>query len=244
MKSLITPLVLAVLLGSILILPKKGGIAESAVKMDIEDRMGEWHLRVIPPSDKEIGILAKDTAFSKANCFLPRVEERSFITGETPYDQAQLSIVLSGHDLNNSIHRPERCMPAQGHRIHAVTNDSLDLGGGRTLPLRRLLSRQELVLSPESKESVSLDCLTYYFFIGHSDITASHEERTLIDMRDRLLKGQDQRWAYVQVSMCYDPEADGTPGQLPDYGTAEKKIRELLSELADRNIDWAMIASN
>ena len=28
----------------------------------------------------------------------------------------QASIVLSGHDLNDSIHRPERCLPAQGFK--------------------------------------------------------------------------------------------------------------------------------
>ena len=32
-------------------------------------------------------------------------------------DQVLVSIVLSGHDLDNSIHRPERCLPAQGWTI-------------------------------------------------------------------------------------------------------------------------------
>lgn len=244
MKSLFTPLILLSLLGLVFFLPEKGTIAQSAIRMEISDRMGDWYFRVIPPSKEEIEYLAKDTEFSKANCFLPRLEERSYITGETPFDQAQLSIVLSGHDLNNSIHRPERCMPAQGHKIHSQASDTLDLPNGRSVPLRRLLSRQQLLVAPDSKETVTFDCLTYYFFVGHGDITASHEQRTLIDMRDRLLKGQDQRWAYVQVSMCYDPDADGTPGKLPSYPAAEKKIRGLLTELADRNIDWAMIAPN
>jgi hypothetical protein len=42
--------------------------------------------------------------------------------------------------------------------------------------------------------------LNYYWFIGYSDITASHFEREYIDMKDRLLHGYNQRWAYVTVA--------------------------------------------
>jgi hypothetical protein len=40
-------------------------------------------------------------------------------------DQVLVSIVLSGHDLDNSIHRPERCLPAQGWTIVDSTSLSL-----------------------------------------------------------------------------------------------------------------------
>ncbi len=46
----------------------------------------------------------------------------------------------------------------------------------------------------------TLGNLTYYCFIGQSDITASHLTRSSIDLRDRILKGYNQRWAYVTVA--------------------------------------------
>ena len=37
----------------------------------------------------------------------------------------------------------------------------------------------------------------YYWFVGSHSLTAGHYDRTFIDMKDRLLGGFDQRWAYV-----------------------------------------------
>jgi hypothetical protein len=40
----------------------------------------------------------------------------------------------------------------------------------------------------------------YYTFFGHEAIVAGHYQRTIVDMRDRLFKGYDQRWAYATFS--------------------------------------------
>jgi hypothetical protein len=56
-------------------------------------------------------------------------------------------------------------------------------------------------------------------------------------MRDRLLRGQDQRWAYVSASVWFD-EDEKSPRSRP---IVEKEIRQFLSDLADRNIDWTQI---
>jgi hypothetical protein len=42
--------------------------------------------------------------------------------------------------------------------------------------------------------------LDYYWFIGYSDLTASHFRREYIDLTDRLLHGYNQRWAFVTVA--------------------------------------------
>jgi hypothetical protein len=47
---------------------------------------------------------------------------------------------------------------------------------------------------------VEIHNLDYYWFIGYSDITASHFEREYIDIKDRLFHGYNQRWAYVTVT--------------------------------------------
>ena len=74
-----------------------------------------------------------DTRFAKAICLSPREGEIDLATGAAIPDRVDLSIVLSGHDLNNSIHRPERCMPAQGHDIGSASNVSIGLPNGRKI---------------------------------------------------------------------------------------------------------------
>ena len=110
---LILPAFLAVTLGSVHFLPSAGKIAQSAVNMNLPDRYGNWQFEKIPPSEAELIALAKDTEFSKAICLTARPGEFD-VEGRALPDRIDVSVVLSGVDINNSIHRPERCMPAQG----------------------------------------------------------------------------------------------------------------------------------
>jgi hypothetical protein len=52
---------------------------------------------------------------------------------------------------------------------------------------------------PSPDRTLTIYSLDYYWFVGHRDETPSHLERTWIDIRDRLLKGRNQQWAYVMV---------------------------------------------
>ena len=132
LRALILPLLLAATLGSTYLLPRTGAVAQSAINMTLPAMTGAWHLQNIPPSEAEIGTLAKDTEFAKAICLRAREGEYS-ADGNIVPDRADLSVVLSGHDLNNSIHRPERCMPAQGHNILSAKDVTLKLAHGRTI---------------------------------------------------------------------------------------------------------------
>ena len=63
--------------------------------------------------------------------------------------------------------------------------------------------------------------------------------RTLWDMKDRLILGMDQRWAYVSASMLYG-KVPWIDQQVP-IEEADKKLREFLKELSEEQIDWNMI---
>ncbi len=235
----ILPALTAVALATVHLLPEAGEMAPSAVEMDIPGKLGEWSTRTIPASEEEIATLAKDTRFSKAICLSPRDGEIDLASGLAIPDRIDLSIVLSGHDLNNSIHRPERCMPAQGHVIGSSTDVKIELPNGRTLDARRLLSVQSLPTDESRTKYLSFNCVTYYFFVGNHSITHDHLERTLIDVKDRLVRGMDQRWAYVSASMWY--------GRVPwieeeiTQEEAEEKLRAFLTGFAVDQIDWEMI---
>ncbi len=239
LHPMIVPVVLAGLLATIHLLPAAGDMADSAVNMELPSQAGGWTFRPVSASEEELNLLADDTRFSKAFCLKPREGEIDLASGLAVPDRIDLSVVLSGHDLNNSIHRPERCMPSQGHVISSSSNVDVALPNGRMFKAKRLLSVQSIPTNEAKTEFVSFNCVTYYFFIGHDLITQDHLTRTLVDMMDRLMYGMDQRWAYVSTSMWY--------GKVPwiqdeiSLEEADSKLHTFLAEFGDTQIDWNMI---
>lgn len=232
------PLLLGGALGAVYVLPKAGVTAESAVKMELPGSTGGWSFEALPASEDEINTLSDDTQFAKAICLRPRPGEVN-TDGYLIPDRVDLSVVLSGHDLNNSIHRPERCMPAQGHSITSSGDIILKLEHGGGFQAKRLRSVQSLKSAKDGKVTAQFNCVTYYFFVGHDKITNDHLARTLIDMKDRLMYGRDQRWAYVSASMWY--------GKMPwiekevSEAEADEKLRKFVSGFAENQIMWNQI---
>ena len=240
LRPLILPVLAAIGMGSVYFLPTAGDVAQSAVKMDLPGNLGGWQLRPIPASKVEIDTLAPDTEFSKAECYRPRKFE-FFADGRPVPDVLNLSIVLSGTDINNSIHRPERCMPAQGHRIVSSTDRVIKTENDGEITVRRLMSVQSLRPNGDSTEKLELNCLTYYFFVGHDHITSDHLGRTLLDIKDRLIYGRDQRWAYVSASTWYG-NIPWIEGELVGEEEAEEKLSEFVSQFAEKQINWDQVA--
>lgn len=236
---LLLPVFVVATLSSIYFLPSAGKVAESAVRMDLPEMSERWEFKTLPPSEAEINTLAKDTEFAKAICLQPRPGEY-YSNGDRVLDRIDLSVVLSGADINNSIHRPERCMPSQGHQILTSTDRNIKLGNGRNIVVKRLGSVQRIPTNEERTEFLELKCVSYYFFVGHDRITNDHYGRTFADMKDRLLKGMDQRWAYVSTSTWF--------GKLPWMGEqvteaeADAKLTEFVSRFAESQINWDQVA--
>ncbi len=233
-SPLILPVFLGAALSSIYFLPTAGEVAQSAIKMDLPLHQGDWLFNEQIASEAEKKTLANDTEFAKAICIKPRPGQY-YQNGENMQDRVDLSVVLSGADINNSIHRPERCMPAQGHNILASSNRSIKLDNGRSIEVKRLHSVQTLPTNEERTKFVELNCVTYYFFVGHDRITNDHLGRTFVDMKDRLIKGMDQRWAYVSASMWFGDlvglkEAD-----------AEAKLTDFAKRFSEDQINWDQV---
>lgn len=234
----ILPIITALGLSLIYLLPHADKPLPSAVNMELPNFLMTWQLNHTPPTKDEIGSLGAGTEFSKANCYRARFGEYNSEGFAIP-DRIDLSIVLSGNDMNTSIHRPERCLPAQGHLIRNSSPVEITLADGKEITARRLITTQ-YIKNPETGEVTNeLDCVTYYFFIGYDRITHDHYERTFIDIKERLIMGREQRWAYVSASMWY--------GKLPwiekpvDEKEADQKLKEFLAGFAKSQIDWEMI---
>ncbi|QJE96989.1 exosortase-associated EpsI family protein [Luteolibacter luteus] len=246
-RSWILAAILGLGLSTIYFLPPLR-LTESAMGMEIPTKLGAWDTHPREASKEERESLASDTRFSKALCVKFKPGSWDFLTGRSDVEAiADISIVMSGYDLANSIHRPQRCMPAQGHKIYDEQMSVLEIPGQRAIPVRCLLSRKKDLIEG-TKEAVTRNFLTMYFFVGHEVVTDDHSKRTKIDMKDRLKKGEAQKWAYVTVSTEFkgDVTEAPQPGALPAPALeqADKLVRELLGDLVARNIDWQQIAAN
>src|SRR5581483_11540616 len=104
-RLLILQALLACGLGTIFFIPRKANIQPCNVKMELPDTLGIWEGTPTEVTQKEKDGLAPDTQFCR----------KTYDDGFG--DHILVSIVLSGNDLDNSIHRPERCLPAQGWSI-------------------------------------------------------------------------------------------------------------------------------
>ena len=180
-------LLLAVLLGmsAVFFLPKYF-FQPLGVVLQLPESVGEWTGRNVEISDREIAILGKETEFAR----------RSYTNGRG--DELQVTIVLSGHDMDMSIHRPERCLQAQGWSLTGAPTIRVAVPGRGVLATKQLKVVKQVQL--EDGRQIPYSNLNYYWFVGRTDTTALHLQRWLIDKTDRLFRGYNQRWAYFTVA--------------------------------------------
>lgn len=177
---------LAVLLGmSVVFFLPKHHFQPLGIELKLPVTVGEWTGEDLKITDEEIGILGAGTEFAR----------KSYTNGHG--DQLQVTIVLSGHDMNTSIHRPERCLVAQGWSL--TSSPMVRVPVPERGPLETKALKVIKMVTVEGRQ-IPYTNLNYYWFVGYADTTASHFERWLIDKGDRLFRGYNQRWAYFTVT--------------------------------------------
>ena len=204
-------------LGAVLFLPHHEGLGPAGIAMVLPENIGQWTGSDAAVTAKELAGLAPDTGF-----------ERRFYKNAAG-DQMYVSIVLSGMDMANSIHRPERCLVAQGWTPEKSERIRIPLPGGSPLEVTKLTDEQNMRL-PGNK-TIALRNLNYYWFIGSHNITASHWTRTFIDIKDRVFYGETQRWAYVTVATNITDNLQ--PGGLNAQESAEQ-VERFIAQLVPR----------
>ncbi len=231
-KSWLMALVPALLMAAALVLikemPTHTTMLDSAISPDLPlgyDLEGWYGVRTQESAEERLK-LAADTIFSKG-VYVKRRDDP-----DAPrLPDVSVSIVYSGQDMNTSIHRPEVCLPAQGHVSLDGETDTIALSDGREIPVTRLAS-----MLPDREDSRKyVHYIHYYVFVGHDCVKGSHLARTFTDIVDRALLGQVQRWAYFQVGSCWGGDSGVTEEQC------DAMIRQLISELLPRLIDWKNI---
>ena len=231
------PIILALTFGSVFLLPKRGAFAYSSI-VDLPPlEMGEWSGTKTTPSKEEVAILDKDTIFNKAEYTSYDLPELTIPTGQIVTPGISLSIVKSGTNVNNSIHRPERCLRGQGHIDMRSQVTSITTPKGHAVQVQQINSTIPIPPQQKGDEPFPIGYISYYYFVGHHQTTNDHWIRTFIDMKDRLLLGRDQQWSFVMVSLPYSLGKSAEQADI-NRNIADKKIRQLLAELTDRLVKW------
>ena len=206
-------------LGLVFLLPRKPGVGAAGIRLELPNRIGDWEGTDVEVTKLERDALAKDTEFAR------KVYRNTF------GDAIFVSIVLSGDDMTNSIHRPERCLPAQGWNVVSSARLAVPLPPSGALEVTKLANVGEGFDRPPGGDTepkrVTIRNLNYYWFVGSRDLTADHFQRTVYDMRDRILYGQNQRWAYVTVAATVTSDR-------AKFGRSEEATAKMIEEFIPR----------
>lgn len=214
-------ILLAVLLGgmsTIFLLPKHLGFQPAGIEMGLPKMVGGWYGQEIDITDKERNVLGgQGTEFARAIYRNGRGYE---ITA---------SIVLSGQDMNSSIHRPERCLQAQGFTVIDQRSVAVAPPNREALHVKRLQNVRD---TPDVPGTPPLYSLTYYWFEGFNVTTDSHIKRAIYDARDRLFHGYNQRWAYIMIAANLPPNSSNDPAiERTVDGWVQDFIKQLVPKI-------------
>lgn len=179
---------------------------ESRLVRKLPQRFGSWVGAPREPGAEEKRILAKDTDFERMHYV-----SRGY--GKAP---VEVSLVFSGKNVSESIHRPEVCLRAQGWEFVSESDVIFSdvLANDEKLPVRELICRYPLMRRVGQVKNTKLEPVLladgkpayrwrvfYYTFIGHRKIVSGHYGRTFEDIKTRITSGYDQRWAYATFSV-------------------------------------------
>ncbi|MFT7301343.1 MAG: hypothetical protein ACI8UZ_000174 [Akkermansiaceae bacterium] len=201
-RAIILLVAVAIFTGLVLILPDVEGMKASRLSKSLPTSVGSWAGKPQEPGEKEKRILANDTEF----------ERMQYLDTEGRLPSVEASVVFSGKNLSQSIHRPEVCLRAQGWQFISERSLSWEdlLPNGEALPVKEIVCRrlyqtandegdpEDVIL--KNGEKAYIWRVFYYTFVGHEKIVSGHYQRTGEDIKDRLFKGYDQRWAYATFS--------------------------------------------
>ncbi len=172
-------------MGSIAFLPQHLNYQPVGTNLSLPEYLGEWWGHDMEVTEKEHSTLGYETEFARK------------VYQNASGGQILTSIVLAGHDMTTSIHRPERCLTAQGWAVGDGSRRVIAVPGLGALRATRLINTRKII---HDNQVTEVRGICYYWFIGCNELAAAHWERMLIDSRDRLVHGYAQRWGMVLIS--------------------------------------------
>ena len=170
-----------------------------AVKIDLPERVLDFTSTNVPESEVELGYFPKDTSFV----------ERLYTSPDDPFG-ISATIILMGAD-RTSIHRPEYCLAGQGFSCDdkEVVNIPVASPQPYQLPVAKWkVSR--LVQQPDG-QNAKVAGVYVFWFVADNEQTTGNVQFQYYLVRDLLLKGILQRWAYISYfAPCLPGQEEAT----------------------------------
>jgi hypothetical protein len=169
------------------------------MKIDLPERVLDFTSSNVPESEVVLGYLPKDTSFVERNYTLSDGSPGIYAT-----------IILMGAD-RTSIHRPEYCLLGQGWNPDKKTEVRVPIERPRhyELPVMRW-DISTTVKTPDGRKQ-ELHGIYLFWFVADNEQTTGNVQLQCYLVRDLLLKGVLQRWAYVSFfSACAPGQEEAT----------------------------------
>lgn len=135
-------------------------------------------------------------------------------------EEVFVNIVLSGKS-RSSIHRPQRCLVAQGSTIEDAETLGIAVGEGEEVDVRLIRNTRHVKVSKQKE--IAIERFFVYWFIGRGRETESHWERMAMMAMDRVFSNVAHRWAYISISGA--PQSEDT--------TKEEYLEEIKQFISD-----------
>jgi len=174
-----------------------------AMKIDLPARVLDFTSTNVPEANVVLSYLPKDTSF---------VERYYAPPDDSPGITA--TIVLMGTD-RTSIHRPEYCLAGQGFTCDRKEVVNIPVEGPQ--PYQLPVSKWEvsrMVQQPDGQKT-KISGIYVFWFVADNEQTTGIVPFQCYLIRDLLLKGILQRWAYISYfSACLPGQEDATFAQM------------------------------
>lgn len=150
----------------------------------------DYHSTSAPVTLEELGWLPKDTTYGRRQYTAPDGQ------------RIALGVVLMGTD-RTSIHKPEYCLPGQGFSITQTERDFVSVAKPRPyqLPVTKMTATK--FLKDAAGGQTAVRAIFVFWFVADKHLTADHTQWMWWMVKELVLTGKLQRWAYVScLGVC------------------------------------------
>jgi len=156
-----------------------------AMKIELPAKVLDFTSTNVPESEIELGYFPKDTSFV----------ERMYTSSDDPFGISG-TIILMGAD-RTSIHRPEYCLAGQGFTCDDKEVVKIPVEGPRPYQLPVAKWKVSRLVQQPDGHNVKISGVYVFWFVAENEQTTGIVQFQCYLVRDLLLKGVLQRWAYI-----------------------------------------------
>ena len=191
------------------------------MKIDLPECVLDYTSTNAPESELELGYFPKDTSYARRLYQAPDGFGVSTI------------IILMGAD-RTSIHRPEYCLVGQGFTCDQ--KEVVDIPVAGRMPYRLPVAKWKVsrrVKQPDG-QSVKISGVYVFWFVADKEQTTGIVPFQCYLVRDLLLKGILQRWAYISYfAPCLPGQEEATFARMKELIAASVPEFQLPPKSAD-----------